>query len=1666
MRGAEVRAPAHPALPTADLRAAARATETEPSLAQIEAGNYAKGKYKWNGLTISLENPKGSIRRAVDGSWEQTMAHHYGYIRGTLDRTGEQIDTFIGPNPKSDQVYVIEQEHQGSGIFDEPKVMIGFGTVEEAKRGYLDNYPRGWKVGPVVPMNVEQFKTWLEGGNTKARPSEIPIEQLIPGLTPELQARAEQIRDQYARGEISDKAYAKFVEKLRSRWSPPEAPAAKPQGAHTVEGIRDEINATEFGRRVSNMVEPVARINDLPEYIYEDVKDKGDFAINNVNGVWDPISRKVYLVAANTDPGSVNQTLLHELVGHYGVESILGPKFSEFLRQVYDSNAPAIQQQARAGFLVPYNLDFTKAAHREIAASEYIAYTAERGENPSLWQRFVAKVREILRSMGFVKEWSENDIRNLLRRSRNSLMHGGDVSYNGETPYEFGQPDYTSGREVQAPRRKGATLYGEPKGKSVESHVSQSDLEARKEYWRKNMPESAVIRATPMWETGPKYSVRQTTFAKDDAGHPLLSGELVDVVNPRFVREQPNGVRIYTHDILVGKTHVGVVMLGWQGDTVTDLPFIAVFPKFKGLGLGEDVVRSILEHNGGKPLRAVLVLAQARTFWSKMGAKFEATEEGEDGILTYQNYLAQNRGRGAARAGGTVATRESAVEEINAGSETAPGAEVPRQRYSIRDPKGLSQVYGVKDGRLQGVAIKSYRGGIWEVYIGKEGNPTLFAQGDFDRIQASDIGEVQRIFNQKGLEFRAIKPTNIPIPDRSIFDRNWVAPTADTFFKRATIYLQNRLLLPELQERVIAREVGPIPEEAKAHREARLAHPRAAGKMADFDHQYTEPIIEEMRKARLTLREVGDYLYARHAEERNVAIEQINPENKSGSGMPTEEAQATLRTLQQDTNRWAALERIGKLVNEVNKVREQIMVDKGLAKPQAIALLRAKYKNYVPLKEMAEDEYIQSPIGGGYQVGRVINTAFGRFTRANSDLILPASIAQAKGTIAAGENAEVLRALLRQAEFAPNPDVWRLQKAVWKPYLDRDTGEVRYAPRPVQMDANYGSRAISIPVDGDRHVLIVSDQRFADAFKRSGLPLPDFMQTIGTVTRFYALMATAANPEFVVTNLMRDFQQAMIRLTGEKSPALASKVAKDMIPALWGAFSGLRAQGQYTPGESAKPLAEAWHSWYRRFIEAGGQVAYRGIADVETQHKDFLRSLADAGIYPESLGGFQSVLLKAHRAAKVSGAKFFTKLVTDANGAVENALRLSTFKNLVEAGYTEKDAAFAARNVTVDFNLKGEASTRIGALWMFFNANMQGNALLVRSVINSKGVRWLAYALFFMGMAMDAWNRRHANENKDGRTSYDNISSDMKEKNFVLMAPDGDNAITVPFSFGFNIFYMAGVNAMATIDGAQKPLKSAMNVVIGAMNAFNPMGQTPTTSLGTLQLISPTSSDPAVQAMTNRDWRDKTIVPERPKFAPPQSKAETYYSGTPPMYVDSARWLNEMSGGNEVRSGILDISPNMLRHWVNSVFGSAGATYARIADIVHATATDKELETRDIPIVRRFYYEPKDFELSHRFYEHLNEAEVAHFEVRRAYEGNRGEQARLLQEEYRGERSMYQEGVAAERTVGQIRSQIAHLRKDERVPEDVKKKRIEQAEEQSRRIMMQFNARFESSVDR
>ena len=157
---------------------AEQSTETNPTDAQKEAGNYKKGHVQIGRFDITVENPKGSERSGKDASgtpWSITMQNTYGYIRGTEGVDGDHIDVFIADDFDAwngRKIFVVDQYNEDD-TFDEHKVMLGFNDIDEAESAYYANYSPDWKerhpANMVTAVNAEDFEKWIDSSKRKTK---------------------------------------------------------------------------------------------------------------------------------------------------------------------------------------------------------------------------------------------------------------------------------------------------------------------------------------------------------------------------------------------------------------------------------------------------------------------------------------------------------------------------------------------------------------------------------------------------------------------------------------------------------------------------------------------------------------------------------------------------------------------------------------------------------------------------------------------------------------------------------------------------------------------------------------------------------------------------------------------------------------------------------------------------------------------------------------------------------------------------------------------------------------------------------------------------------------------------------------------------------------------------------------------------------------------------------------------------------------------------------------------------------------------------------------------------------------------------------------------------------------------------------------------------------
>lgn len=156
-----------------DIAAAEAKVAAEPTEAQKEAGNYAKGHVKVQGLDVTIENAKGQVRtgRDADGNeWSVDMPAAYGYVKRTTGADGEQVDVYLGDEPQADTVFVIDQTDADTMVFDEHKVMVGFPDADAARATYEAGFSDGRgadRLGGMTAMSMDEFKGWLKKGDTR-----------------------------------------------------------------------------------------------------------------------------------------------------------------------------------------------------------------------------------------------------------------------------------------------------------------------------------------------------------------------------------------------------------------------------------------------------------------------------------------------------------------------------------------------------------------------------------------------------------------------------------------------------------------------------------------------------------------------------------------------------------------------------------------------------------------------------------------------------------------------------------------------------------------------------------------------------------------------------------------------------------------------------------------------------------------------------------------------------------------------------------------------------------------------------------------------------------------------------------------------------------------------------------------------------------------------------------------------------------------------------------------------------------------------------------------------------------------------------------------------------------------------------------------------------------
>ncbi|EHK5542479.1 hypothetical protein ACEZHA_004039 [Escherichia coli] len=823
----------------------------------------------------------------------------------------------------------------------------------------------------------------------------------------------------------------------------------------------------------------------------------------------------------------------------------------------------------------------------------------------------------------------------------------------------------------------------------------------------------------------------------------------------------------------------------------------------------------------------------------------------------------------------------------------------------------------------------------------------------------------------------------------------------ETIASRFVRQMQDKFQVLKAVQENIRKTGGKIDDSNNAYMAEELFHGKAENDLNVMKERYVQPLAKLLADYKIAQTDLDEYLYARHAPERNAHIAKINPKMPDGgSGMTNAEAAEIMQRVR-NSGKQAQYDRLAGIVDDMLARRRELIREAGLEESGVVDAWQNAYRYYVPLKGQDVDGVVSLPrTGKGFTIGgRESRQAMGRASRAQSPSTQ--AIQDLSESLIRHRKNEVGNAFLKLVQDNPDKDYWQVftddrpdTMRVIAERKDQETGETirEVVERPVAM-AMMADRYFTTKKNGKTYYIKLHDPRLMRAMKNMGPETSNaVIRTLGKVNRFLATVNTSYNPEFLVSNFIRDVQTAVMNLKAEQGRSdgklkgldnlSALAVVKDSRSAMSAVYASLR--GKNLTGKGAQ-----WQKVWKEFVEDGGKTGWFNMGDLEGQQKemDRLVSLAKGGWKGQSIGAWNS----------------FLNLVEDANGAVENALRLSAYKHARDAGLSRQQAASLAKNMTVNFNRRGEQGALMNSLYMFANASIQGTANLVRTLghLNGDGpllerLRWknlnvpqkIALAAVGAGYLLGTLNRSVAGEDDDGVNWYDKVPSHVKERNLVIMkSVFGGKAgeyWSIPLPYGYNVFFLLGHTAEGVAAGDLTASRAAGNVVGGILGAFSPVGSetSETLSGALLKNAAPTILRPFANLAMNENFMGAQIYQENMPFGTPKPDSQLGRRSTPEAYKAFASWLNAFSGGSQYRSGAVDITPESLKYWVDYISGGTGRFISKTTDAAVKSLNGIDIPEQQVPFLGKISGEVMPYADQQKMYDRMTEVAQYHAELK------------------------------------------------------------------------------------
>ena len=462
------------------------------------------------------------------------------------------------------------------------------------------------------------------------------------------------------------------------------------------------------------------------------------------------------------------------------------------------------------------------------------------------------------------------------------------------------------------------------------------------------------------------------------------------------------------------------------------------------------------------------------------------------------------------------------------------------------------------------------------------------------------------------------------------------------------------------------------------------------------------------------------------------------------------------------------------------------------------------------------------------------------------------------------------------------------------------------------------------------------------------------MEGLWRVSRQMSAFYTTRNPDFVVSNFVRDMLYTNTMVWVKESPNYAWRFHRNFAkvnPARMKVLLARLRKGTLDMNDETERM-------FHLFMMNGGETGYANIRDIDKRKNDIKQEL-------KKYNGQMPV----RKAWSLLGER-----LDEYNRAVENCARFAAFMTSRQMGRTVLRSVYDAKEISVNFNKKGSGAkfmrangqTKAGyaaafasgwgrSMYVFWNAAVQGTANFGRQAVRHPAkALGAAASVFLIGQLVAAIGGGDDGDGEGDRDAYWNLPDYVRRNNIVFRLPGMDRSwISLPLPVEYRALYGLGELSVSALSGRRRYTRLELaHEAAGLVSQVFPIDFMEGGDWLSWKAFVPSAVKPVAEVLANESWTGMPIYRETPfnKDDPEWTKAYRSANG---YLVAASEWLNEKTGGDRYTSGAVDINPAMVEYLLNGTFGGVSQTIDKLTKTGETVLGDREYDPRSFLLLNR-----------------------------------------------------------------------------------------------------------------